>query len=59
MILKISNEDIKKRLKIITDEIGVQISEDALTTIISILSEGAMRDGISILERCIQDGTMK
>ncbi len=52
---KISNEDIKKRLKIITDEIGVQISEDALTTI-SILSEGAMRDGISILERCIQDG---
>ncbi len=52
---KISNEDIKKRLKIITNEIGVQISEDALTTI-SILSEGAMRDGISILERCIQDG---
>ncbi len=52
---KISNEDIKKRLKIITDEIGVTISEEALNTI-SILSEGAMRDGISILERCIQDG---
>lgn len=52
---KISNEDIKKRLKIITKEIGVDIQEDALNTI-SILSEGAMRDGISILERCIQDG---
>lgn len=52
---KISNEDIKKRLKIITNEIGVTISEEALNTI-SILSEGAMRDGISILERCIQDG---
>ena len=52
---KISNEDIKKRLKIITDEIGVTISEEALNTI-AVLSEGAMRDGISILERCIQDG---
>ena len=52
---KISNEDIKKRLKIITNEIGVTISEEALNTI-AVLSEGAMRDGISILERCIQDG---
>lgn len=52
---KISNEDIKKRLKIITKETGITISEEALNTI-SILSEGAMRDGISILERCIQDG---
>ena len=52
---KISNEDIKKRLKIITDEIEIGISEDALNTI-AVLSEGAMRDGISILERCIQDG---
>ena len=55
---KISNEDIKKRLKIITDEIGVEIEENALNTI-AILSEGAMRDGISILERCIQDGDSK
>ena len=52
---KISNEDIKKRLRIITKETGITISEEALNTI-SILSEGAMRDGISILERCIQDG---
>lgn len=52
---KISNDDIKKRLKIITNEIGVSISEEALNTI-AVLSEGAMRDGISILERCLQDG---
>ena len=55
---KISNEDIKKRLKIITNEIGVEIEEEALNTI-AVLSEGAMRDGISILERCIQDGDTK
>ena len=52
---KISNEDIKKRLEIITNEIGVSISKEALNTI-AVLSEGAMRDAISILERCIQDG---
>lgn len=52
---KISNTDIQKRLKIITSEIGVNISPEALNTI-AVLSEGAMRDGISILERCIQDG---
>ena len=52
---KLSNEDIKKGLKKITSEINVKIEEDALNTI-SILSEGAMRDGISILERCLQDG---
>lgn len=52
---KISNEDIKKRLEIITNEIGVGISKEALNTI-AVLSEGAMRDAISILERCIQDG---
>ncbi len=52
---KLSNEDIKKGLKKITDAINVKIDEDALNTI-SVLSEGAMRDGISILERCLQDG---
>lgn len=52
---KISTEDIEKRLKIICDEIGVQATQEALK-IIAVLSEGAMRDSISILERCIQDG---
>ena len=55
---KLSNDDIKKRLKIITNEINVEIQDEALNTI-AILSEGAMRDGISILERCIQDGDSK
>ena len=52
---KISNEDIKKRLRIIANEINIEIQDGALNTI-AVLSEGAMRDGISILERCIQDG---
>ena len=52
---KISNEDIKKRLRTIANEINIEIQDGALNTI-AVLSEGAMRDGISILERCIQDG---
>lgn len=51
---KISNEDIVKRLKIICEESKIEITEDALN-LIAILSEGAMRDGISILERCVQE----
>ena len=49
---RISNEDIIKRLKIICKESNIEITEDALK-IIAILSEGAMRDAISILERCL------
>ena len=52
---KISVEDIAKRLKLICDEINVKISDDALD-LIGVISEGAMRDSLSILERCIQDG---
>ena len=52
---KISVEDISKRLKLICDEINVKITDDALN-LIGIISEGAMRDSLSILERCIQDG---
>jgi len=48
---RISNEDVVKRLKIICKESNIDITEDALK-IIAILSEGAMRDAISILERC-------
>ena len=48
---RISNEDVVKRLKIICKESNIEITEDALK-IIAILSEGAMRDAISILERC-------
>ena len=48
---RISNENVVKRLKIICRESNIEITEDALK-IIAVLSEGAMRDAISILERC-------
>ena len=51
---KIKDDDIIKRLKIICNESNIKITDDALKTI-AILSEGAMRDSISILERCSQE----
>lgn len=55
---KISDEDIIKRLKIICKESNIEITEEALK-LIAVLSEGAMRDSISILERCVQDSEGK
>lgn len=52
---RIANEDIIKRLKIVCEAENIQITEGALQTI-AVLSEGAMRDALSILERCLQDG---
>ena len=52
---RISNEDIIKRLKIVCKETKIEITDEALNTI-AVLSEGAMRDALSILERCVQDG---
>ncbi len=52
---RISNENIKKRLKIVCEESKIEITEEVLN-IIAVLSEGAMRDALSILERCVQDG---
>lgn len=52
---QISEKDIQKRLEIICNQSKIKITEKALL-LIAELSEGAMRDGISILERCIQDG---
>jgi len=52
---RISNNDIIKRLKIVCSESKIEITDEALNTI-AILSEGAMRDALSILERCVQDG---
>ena len=51
---KIGDNDVIKRLKIICSESDIKITEDALK-IIAVLSEGAMRDAISILERCAQE----
>ena len=55
---KISNEDISKRLKFVCDQSKIEITDNALS-IISVLSEGAMRDALSILERCLQEGNEK
>ena len=55
---KISEEDIQKRLKIVCEQSNIEITKEALK-VIAFLSEGAMRDALSILERCIQDGESK
>ena len=55
---KISEENIEKRLKIVCKESNIEITEEALK-VIAFLAEGAMRDALSILERCIQDGDSK
>ena len=55
---RISNDNIIKRLKIVCKESNIEITDEALNTI-AVLSEGAMRDALSILERCIQDGENK
>ena len=52
---RISNEDIIKRLEIVCRESNIEITKQALNIIAS-LAEGAMRDALSILERCVQDG---
>ena len=51
---RISVEDIIKRLEIICKESNINITDEALR-MIAVLSEGALRDAISILERCAQD----
>ena len=55
---KISEDDIAKRLQIVCNETNVEITKEALK-VISTLAECAMRDALSILERCIQDGETK
>lgn len=55
---RISNEDIIKRLEIVCKESNMEATKGALA-IIAALSEGAMRDALSILERCVQDGENK
>lgn len=55
---KVSTENIMKRLKIVCKESNIEITDEALK-IIGVLSEGAVRDALSILERCIQDGVNK
>ena len=55
---RISTDDVIKRLEIICSGAKIEITKEALK-LIAILSEGAMRDAISILERCVQDTEAK
>ena len=55
---KISNDDISRRLEYVCKESNIEITKEALK-IISVLADGAMRDALSILERCIQEGNDK
>ena len=55
---RISNDEIISRLKYVCNESKIEISDEALNTI-AVLSEGGMRDSLSILERCIQEGETK
>ena len=47
-----------KTLEIVCKESNIEVTEGALK-IIAVLAEGAMRDALSILERCVQDGENK
>jgi DNA polymerase-3 subunit gamma/tau len=53
---KIPDQVIAKRLEFVCNESNIEASQEALITIAS-LSEGAMRDALSILDRCLQDGS--
>ena len=52
---RISNSDIVKRLEIVCKESDIKADNSSLE-LIAELSEGAMRDALSILERCVQNG---
>ena len=53
---KIPEPDIIKRLNIICQGADIKIDNEALK-VIAVLSEGHMRDAISILERCSQENS--
>ena len=53
---RISNEDIVKDLEYVCKESDIKITPKALE-LIAVLAEGGMRDALSILERCRQEGT--
>lgn len=52
---KIPESDIIRRIKIVCQESNIVITDEAIK-IIATLSEGALRDALSILERCVQEG---
>ena len=51
---KISTDNIEKRLDFVCEQSKIDIAPEA-KKLIAILAEGAMRDALSILERCMQE----
>jgi len=51
---KISNDNIERRLNFVCEQSNIDITPEA-KKLIAILAEGAMRDALSILERCMQE----
>lgn len=51
---RLSDEDIIKRLEYVCEESEIEITKEALK-VIAVLAEGAARDALSILERCMQE----
>ena len=52
---RISDEDIIKDLTFVCKESNIKITQNAIS-LIAYLAEGGMRDALSILERCAQEG---
>lgn len=52
---RFNQEDIAGRLKLICDESDIQIDAQALS-LLAKTADGAMRDGISLLDQCISSG---
>lgn len=49
---KVSDDDIKERIRIVLDKEGIAFNEDAVDLIVS-LADGGMRDALSILDQVI------
>lgn len=52
---RISSNEIKERLRYVCQQSNVKIDEDALNTV-AYAADGSMRDGLSILDKCISFG---
>lgn len=52
---RISSNEIKERLKYVCEQSNVKIDENALNTV-AYAADGSMRDGLSILDKCISFG---
>lgn len=49
---RLSNEDIKERIKVVLDEEGISFNEEAIDLVIN-LADGGMRDALSILDQVL------